>query len=103
VKHACEIAGIAFKTHYRKLHSDAVYRAAFEAAERDIGQMLEDCAVERALAGDNHLLVVLLKRFRPEQYRDRISADVSGTFNLVERMKAANERVRSIQRNDLPS
>jgi hypothetical protein len=99
VNRACEVAHIAHKTHYRKLE-DPVYRQAFEKAEQQVGQMLEDTAVERALDGDNHLLLALLKRFRPEAYRERVSAEVSGTISLVDRMTAAVERVRLMRRNE---
>jgi hypothetical protein len=100
VNRACEVAHIAHKTHYRKLESDPVYRQAFEKAEQRVGQMLEDTAVERALDGDNYLLLALLKRFRPEAYRERMSAEVSGTISLVDRMAAAVERVRLMRRNE---
>ena len=100
VKRACTAAHIAFKTHYRRLASDPVYRRAFEEAEQQVGQMLEDAAVDRALAGDTHLLLALLKRFRPEAYRERVSAEISGTINLVDRLTAAVERVRVMRRND---
>jgi hypothetical protein len=100
VNRACAAARITSRTHYRKLESDPVYRGAFEKAERQVGQMLEDTAVERALEGDNHLLLALLKRFRPEAYRERVSAEVSGTINLVDRMTAAVERVRLMRRNE---
>jgi hypothetical protein len=62
--------------------------------------MLEDAAVERALDGDSHLLLALLKRFRPEAYRERVSAEVSGTVSLVDRMTAAVERVRLMRRHE---
>jgi hypothetical protein len=97
---ACEAARVAFKTHYRKLQYDAVYRRAFEQAEQRVGQMLEDTAVERALAGDSHLLLALLKRFRPDAYRERVSAEISGTINLADRLTTAVERVRFMRRND---
>jgi hypothetical protein len=60
--------------------------------------MLEDAAVERALDGDSHLLLALLKRFRPEAYRERVSAELSGTISLADRMTAAVERVRLMRR-----
>jgi hypothetical protein len=60
--------------------------------------MLEDAAVERALEGDTHLLLALLKRFRPEAYRELVSADIS--ISLVDRMTAAVERVRMLRRHD---
>jgi len=98
VNRASEVAGIAHKTHYRRLESDPVYRRAFEQAEQQVGQMLEDAAVERALEGDTHLLLALLKRFRPDAYRERVSADIS--ISLVDRMTAAVERVRMLRRHD---
>ena len=60
--------------------------------------MLEDAAVERALEGDTHLLLALLKRFRPDAYRELVSADIS--ISLVDRMTAAVERVRMLRRHD---
>ena len=60
--------------------------------------MLEDAAVERALDGDTHLLLALLKRFRPDAYRELVSADIS--ISLVDRMTAAVERVRMLRRHD---
>ena len=98
VNRACEAAGIAHKTHYRRLECDPVYRRAFEQAAEQVGQMLEDAAVDRALNGDSHLLLALLKRFRPDAYRERVSADIS--ISLVDRMTAAVERVRMLRRHD---
>ena len=100
VNRACEVAHITPRTHYRKLEDDPVYRQAFERAESEVGQMLEDAAVERALDGDSHLLLALLKRFKPEAYRERVSTEVSGTIGLVDRMTAAVERVRLMRRHE---
>ena len=90
----------AARTHYRRLQSDPVYRQAFEEATEEVGQMLEDLAVDRAYDGDNHVLLALLKRFRPELYRERISTDTTITINLVERMTAANERLLTLRRSN---
>jgi hypothetical protein len=100
---ACEAAHIAHNTHYRRLGSDPVYRAAFAQAEQQVGQMLEDTAVERALDGDNHLLLALLKRFRPQLYREHVTAEVSGSIELVERMQAARQRVFDMRKADASS
>jgi hypothetical protein len=51
-------------------------------------------------AYDTHLHTTLLKRFKPEAYRERVSAEVSGTISLVDRMTAAVERVRLMRRNE---
>jgi hypothetical protein len=101
LRRACEVAGIAWNTHYRKLKDDPTYREAFERVESEVGQLLEDAAVEQALAGDSHLLLALLKRFRPELYRERVSAELSGTIDLVslvERMKAGRARLLRMER-----
>jgi hypothetical protein len=103
VNRACEAARITPRTHYRKLQSDPAYRLAFAQAEQQVGQLLEDTAVERALDGDNHLLLALLKRFRPQLYRENVSTDVSGTIELVERMQAARQRVFDMRKADASS
>ena len=50
VNRACEAAHIE-KNALQKAGSDPVNRRTFEQAEQQIGQMLEDAAVERALNG----------------------------------------------------
>jgi hypothetical protein len=97
---ACAQAGINHNTHYRKMGSDPAYRAAFEKAERQCVQRLEDTAYERAMAGDNTLLVVLLKRFKPEHYRERASVDVTLTVNLADRLTQARQRLIALERGE---
>jgi len=97
---ACVHAGISHNTHYRKLETDAGYRAAFEKAEKQMVQRLEDTAYERAMAGDNTLLVVLLKRFKPEHYRERASVDVTLTVNLADRLTQARNRLIALERGE---
>src|SRR5262249_54296486 len=94
VGQSCEIAGIARATHYHKLETDEAYRRAFEQAQEQVGDLLEDAAVDRVLAGvrkqlffqgepvvldgeyvyetiyDSHLHHVLLKRFKREAYKE---------------------------------
>ncbi|HKD45164.1 MAG TPA: hypothetical protein VKD24_05860 [Candidatus Angelobacter sp.] len=123
VKHACKIAGIAFKTHYRKLQSDPAYRTAFEQAEQQVGQILEDLAVERVREGnrrlvlyqgepvtvngeflyeveyDHHLHHVLLKRFKREAYKERIEQQISGEITIADRIGTARKRVLELNRS----
>jgi len=99
VHRACAIAHITPKTHYRRFEVDGVYRAAFQKAEQQVGQLLEDTAVERALDGDNHLLLALLKRFRPEAYRERTSVEHSGSIDLVQIIEAQQRVVRMRERD----
>lgn len=103
VRQACEMADISPDTHYRKMKIDPMYREAVTEVEQRVGQLLEDVTVERAIDGDNALLLPLLKRFRPELYRERISAEVSGSIDLIERMKTADQRLIAIKRNETAS
>ena len=115
VKTACGVANIARQTHYDAMKENPLYKAAFEATDEQVGGMLEDLAVERVCEGnlvlyqgepvvvngvflreyDTPLHVTLLKRFKPDVYRDRASVDVSGSIDLVERIKAAEQRLRN--------
>jgi hypothetical protein len=128
VNQSCEVAGVARSTFYHKLQTDAAYQRAFEQAQEQVGQMLEDLAVERVREGnrrlvlyqgepvtvngeflyeveyDTHLHHVLLKRFRRELYKERVEQQISGEITIVERIGAARKRVlemnRSVQNPD---
>lgn len=93
-------AGIHHSVHYRRMQSDPVYREAFEAAEHHASQQLEDKAFELALEGDTAMIQFLLKRFRPNLYRERVSTDISMTVNLAERIEAGRRRVLEMQQHD---
>ena len=123
VNQSCEIAGIARMSHYRRLQTDAAYQRAFEEAQEQVGQMLEDLAVERVREGnrrlvlyqgepvtvngeflyeveyDTHLHHVLLKRFRRELYKERVEQQISGEITIVERIGAARKRVLEMNRS----
>lgn len=122
VKAAATAAGIHRSRHYQRLQVDPVYAKAFEGMQRQVGETIEAAAVSRVLHGvkrqlfykgkpirqngrlvyevvyDSHLTHVLLKRFLPTEYREHVSAEISGTINLVDRMTAAVERVRLLRR-----
>lgn len=89
---ACEAAGIHHTTHYRKLKSDPAYREAFEECIQAAGQLLEDRAFELALEGDTHILLPMLRRFRPE-YRERSAMEVTGSIDLADKLSQARERM----------
>lgn len=76
---ACEKAGIAFRTHYRKLESDPVYRGAFEEAEQQAAQHIEDKVYDMAMDDELQAAVVLLRRFRPHHYRDRFGVEAAAS------------------------
>jgi hypothetical protein len=53
-----------------------------------------------AIEGDLQAATLLLKRFRPDQYRERSSSSVNITESLVDRMTAANERLLTLRRSN---
>jgi hypothetical protein len=127
VKEAAAAAGVYEKTPYRWVKDDAVYRAALEGIEEDVGQTLENEAIRRAHEGvarpvmykgkpvrtgrgnsrilyeteySDQLLLALLKRFRPALYRERTQTEVTGSIDLVDRMQAARRRLVEMKRDD---
>jgi len=86
VSAAARLAGVGRRTHYDWLKADKEYRAAFDAAQEDASDALEEEARRRALGyaeavydksgnqtGMRHrhsdlLMIFLLKGLRPEKY-----------------------------------
>jgi len=121
VSESARIVGLDRKQHYEWLKADPRYRAAFEAEADQAAQSLEDEAVRRALDGvrrpmyyrgkpvrsgrgrasrpvyeveySDQLLVLLLKRFRPQLYREHTVTEVSGSLDLVNQIEAGRRRV----------
>lgn len=96
VMRACEASGIDHATHYRKLQIDPEYRARVEEAEQSAAQQLEDKVYDMAMEDELQAAVVLLKRFRPQLYRERASLDVSGSLDLVTALSDARNRMIAI-------
>lgn len=90
---ACKAAGIDFSVHYRRVQNDPVYRAAFEEAEQAAAQHLEDKVYDWAEDGELQAALILLKRFRPQQYRERSSIDVNATISVADMLTEARSRV----------
>ena len=88
---ACETAGIDYTAHWRRMQSDPKYRAAIEEAEQSVAQEVEDSVYDMAIAGEGWAATLLLRRFRPQHYRERAAVEIS--VDLVDRMKAADERL----------
>jgi hypothetical protein len=110
--------------HYHRLKNDPVYREMFEQAQDQIGQQLEDLAVERVRNGvkrqlfwrgkpmlqngrlvyetqhDHQLHITMLKRFRPKLYREHVVQEHTGSINLVERLEAARARLIAMKREE---
>lgn len=98
--------------HYRWLKSSG-YKQAFEKAQLEAGDMLEDIAVRRVREGtldpivyqgeivgarrvyDSGLMQFLLRGLKPQKYsaRTEITGADGGPIEIVERLKAARARV----------
>lgn len=110
--------------HYHRLKNDPVYRDMFEQAQDQIGQELEDLAIDRVRNGvkrqlfwrdkprrqrgrlvyetvyDTALHITLLKRFKPAAYREHQAVEVSGSIDLVQRLEQARARLLAIKREE---
>ena len=114
--------------HHDWLKTDQNYRSAWQAIQDQVAQALEDEAVRRAYEGvkrpmfyrgkpvksgkgrgaravmeveySDQLLILLLKRFRPAQYRERTVTEVTGSIDLVDRLQTARKRLVEMQKQD---
>ena len=130
VRSACEAVKIRPHSHYDWLRDDAVYRKAWAGVQEQIPQALEDEAIRRAYEGvkrvlyykgkpirtgrgrnariayetlyDTPLLIALLKRFRPDLYREHMTTEVTGSIDLVERLQAGRARLQEMRKNEQP-
>jgi hypothetical protein len=119
ITEAARVARIDRRQHTRWYKASADYRSWFDEAQEAMAQMLEDEAIRRAHEGvkrpvlykgrpvhigsgrkilyeteySDQLLVMLLKRFRPQQYRENVMTEHTGSIELVERMQAARKRI----------
>ena len=115
-------------THYDWLRDDPVYRRAWEGVQEQAAQSLEDEAVRRAYEGikrvlyykgkpirtgrgrnariayetqyDSQLLITLLKRFRPELYRDKATTEITGSVEIIDRLQAGRQRVLQMREKE---
>ena len=85
-------------THYRWLRTDEDYSAAYEAAQYQVGDTLEAEAIRRANAGSDTLLIFLLKGFKPDKYKERISSSVEHKNRVYDpgRDKLTDEQLNSL-------
>src|SRR5262245_58914266 len=103
LKESLQRAGIAPNTHYRRLESNPAYRAAFAQAQKRLVDVIEDELFRRGVDGESDAILMFLARgHMPDKYRDRASLDVSGTINLAEKIKLADQRLLTVKRIDSP-
>lgn len=128
VRAAAEAAKISPEMHKAWVRRDAAYKAAWEDVQDEAAQSLEDEAVRRAQEGvkrmvlykgkpvrtgrgrnakilyeteySDQLLILLLKRYRPELYRERTTTEVTGSVEIIDRLQAARARLIKMQANE---
>lgn len=91
LERACKAAGIEHSTHWRRMQSDPVYRAAIEEAGQQSAQVVEDTVYDLAVQGEQWAAMAILRKFRPNDYRDRPAVEV--TIDLAQRIQEGHQRV----------
>ncbi len=80
--HAAEGIDVTRQCLYNARKNDPEFAEAWGAAH-DLGnESLEDIARQRAKDGSDTLLIFLLKGARPEKYRERFEANVTGNLTI---------------------
>jgi hypothetical protein len=78
VRAACDAAGVSRVMAYRTRQNDPAFAAAWQNAEEDAVDALEEIARSRALAGSDKLLMTLLAAHRPDKYGHRARVEHAG-------------------------
>ena len=81
IRAACEAVDICRVTFYDWKRADPEFAKAFEDAEQDLADLLEESAIDRATSRENPsdtLLIFMLKGLRPEKYRERFDTRLTG-------------------------
>lgn len=72
VSESCRAANIGRRTAYDWRNDDETFRAAWEDAEEEAADKLEQVARQRAIDGSDRMLEILLKAHRPEKFVERV-------------------------------
>lgn len=78
----CEKTNISREIVRQWRIKDEDFKAAFDAADLDVTELLEDSAMRDALGGDTTTRIFLLKARRPDKYRDTASVSFNGPVPL---------------------
>lgn len=93
VSSACKAADIGRTTAYRWRKTNKPFAKAWDEAEQDGIDRLEDRALAMAHAGDAKLIMFLLKAKRPEKYRESVAHTHSGGFDVnLDEVRASIDR-----------
>ena len=78
VSAACRAANIGRRTAYDWRNADAEFSAAWEEAEEEAVDKLEEVARNRAIDSSDRMLEILLKAHRPDKYVERFRNEHTG-------------------------
>lgn len=84
VSEAARVAGFSRRSAYEWRDADADFASAWEDAENQAADMLEQVAYERATSGQSDkMLEILLKAHRPEKFVEKQKVEHSGTMTTA--------------------
>jgi hypothetical protein len=123
---AAKASGVDLSTHYKWLKDDPQYCIDYEKARNDVAQRCEDVAIAHACDGvkktlyyrgrpihigktrthayvveyDHSLLLNVLRRLRPDDWRERVDTHVTGSLDLVEFLHEGRKRLQEMKRDE---
>jgi hypothetical protein len=113
---AATAAKVNRKSHHGWMRENEAYRRAFQQAQEEIGSLVEDALVTRAVYGtkelvlhqgepvevngrllyrtaySDSLLMLLIRKLKPE-YRGRVGIEHAGELSIIERLQAGRKRL----------
>lgn len=78
VSASCRAAMIGRSAAYDWRRDDPDFRAAWDEAEEEAVDKLEEVARKRAIDSSDRMMEILLKAHRPEKYVERVRSELSG-------------------------
>lgn len=96
VTKSCEAAGISRQTYYQSYGQHADFARMADDALAQFVDSLEYLALERAVAGSDDLLKLLLRANRPDKYRERHEIQQTIQQSYIVEIGSPHESVRTI-------
>jgi hypothetical protein len=117
---AATAAKVNRKSHHGWMRESETYRRAFQEAQEEIGSLVEDALVTRAVYGtkelvlhqgepvkvkgrllyriaySDSLLTLLIRKLKPE-YKDKVGIEHGGTIDIAQRLIEGRKRLLEMQ------
>jgi AcrR family transcriptional regulator len=88
---AAKAAGASRTTVYRWRDEDKSFAEAWDSAREEGLDLLEDRALRLAHQGSERLIMFILKAGRPEKYKERVAADLTGHYSVSDEPMSEDE------------